>query len=439
MLLKSKKNPVIDPFKQFIKQESSSSIIMIVSMILAILIANSYLRDTYHHFWEIYVGFEFGNFELKKHLSHWINDGLMALFFLVIGLEVKREVLIGELSTVQKAMFPIVGAVGGAILPAVIYTLINLNGGNVSGWGIPMATDIAFALGILSLLGEKVPAGLKIFLTSLAVADDMIAVLIIAIFYSSSIHTSYLVYAAVVIIVLIIMNRLIIKMITAYLIVGAFLWYFLLKSGVHATIAGVILAFFIPTSPKISFDIFGRAARNALNDFNSCIDDPYTEILTKCQKNSMNRLIQISFAAYNPLSRLEYNLHSFSAFIIMPVFAFSNTGITFTSQMFSAIISHESLGVILGLFVGKPLGIFGFIYICLKMKLINMPEGLNLKQIFGASILGGIGLTMSIFIANMAFAGTSTLDNVKLSILLSSVLAGITGFIYLKILFGKKN
>ena len=439
MLLKSKRNPIIDPFKQFIKQESSSSIIMIVSMILALLIANSYLQNAYHHFWEIYVGFEFGDFELKKHLSHWINDGLMALFFLVIGLEVKREVLIGELSTVQKAMFPIVGAVGGAIIPAVIYTIININGGNVSGWGIPMATDIAFALGILSLLGDKVPVGLKVFLTSLAVADDMIAVLIIAIFYSSSIHTSYLMYGAGVIILLIIMNRFKIKMITAYLIAGAFLWYFLLKSGVHATIAGVILAFFIPTSPKINFDIFGRAARNALNDFNSCVDDPDTDILTKCQKKSMNRLIQISFAAYNPLSRLEYNLHGFSAFIIMPVFAFSNTGITFTSEMFSAIISPESLGVILGLFVGKPLGIFGFIYICLKMKLITMPEGLNLKQIFGASILGGIGLTMSIFIANMAFAGTSTLDNVKLSILLSSVLAGVLGFIYLKILFGKDN
>jgi NhaA family Na+:H+ antiporter len=336
-------------------------------------------------------------------------------------------------------MFPIVGALGGAILPALIYFLINLNGGNVSGWGIPMATDIAFALGILSLLGDKVPLGLKVFLTSLAVADDMIAVLVIAIFYSSSINTTYLIYAVVVIIILIIMNRLKIKIVTAYLLIGAFLWYYLLKSGVHATIAGVLLAFFIPTSPKISFNVFARAAKSALNDFVACKDDPDTEILTKCQKKSMNRLIQISFAAYNPLSRLEYNLHGFSAFIIMPVFAFSNTGITFSSQMFSAITSPESLGIILGLFIGKPLGIFGLIYICLKMKLITMPEGLNLKQIFGASILGGIGLTMSIFIANMAFAGSPTLENAKLAILSSSVLAGIMGFIYLKILFGKTD
>jgi NhaA family Na+:H+ antiporter len=432
------KNIVTDPFRQFIKQESSSSIIMIISMIIALFIANSSLQQAYHQFWETYTGFGFGDFVLKKHLSHWINDGLMALFFLVIGLEVKREILIGELSTVQKALFPVVGAFGGAIIPALIYVGINFNGGNMDGWGIPMATDIAFALGILALLGSKVPTGLKVFLTSLAVADDMIAVLVIAIFYTSSIQTTYLIYALITIVFLIIMNRMQVKLIVVYLISGAFLWYFFLKSGVHATIAGVILAFFIPTSPKISFNVFARAARNALRDFTNCKDDPNTEILTKCQKKSMNRLIQVSFAAYNPLSRLEYNLHSFSAFVIMPIFAFSNTGITFSSEMFSAITSPESLGIILGLLIGKPLGIFGFIFLSLKLKLISMPADLDLKQIFGASILGGIGLTMSIFISNMAFAGTATLENAKLSILMSSVIAGIVGFIYLKLLFNKR-
>lgn len=421
-----------DPFTQFIKQESSSSMIMIASMIIAMFVANSFMKDAYHAFWETYTGFGFGDFLLKKHLSHWINDGLMALFFLVIGLEVKREILIGELSTVKKAMFPIVGAIGGAIVPALIYVAFNMGSGTLDGWGIPMATDIAFAIGILALLGDSVPVGLKVFLTSLAVVDDMIAVLVIAIFYTAEIQMTYLYYTIIVLILLFIMNRMKLKSITFYMVMGAFMWYFLLKSGIHATIAGVLLAFFIPTDPKINFSLFSRAARKSLHNFDACRDNPDTEILTKCQKKSMNQLIQISFAAYNPLSRLEYNLHGFSAFIIMPIFAFSNVGITMTAEMLQAVISPESLGVITGLVIGKPLGIAGAIFISLKMKWITMPEGLNMQLVTGAGILGGIGLTMSIFIGNMAFAGSATLENIKFSILTASVIAGVAGFIYLK-------
>lgn len=427
-----------DPFNQFIKKQSSSSIIMILAMLMALLIANSTLQNAYHAFWETYTGFSFGDFMLKKHLSHWINDGLMALFFLVIGLEVKREILIGELSTPQKAMFPIVGALGGAVVPALIYVGFNLGGGSLDGWGIPMATDIAFAIGILALLGNRVPVNLKVFLTSLAVVDDMIAVLVIAIFYTAEIKVAYLIYTAVVLVVLFAANRSQIRSITVYLILGAFMWYFLLKSGVHATIAGVLLALFIPTEPKIGFKVFSRASRKAIDDFDNCVDDPNTEIPTKCQKQRMNRLIQVAFAAYNPLSRLEYNLHGFSAFVIMPIFAFANVGISMSAEMFQGVFSPESLGIIVGLFIGKPLGIAGSLFLAVRMKLVHMPDGLNMQLISGAAILGGIGLTMSIFIANMAFSGSATLENAKLAILTSSVVAGFCGFVYLKNILKKE-
>ncbi|BAI80789.1 Na+:H+ antiporter, NhaA family [Deferribacter desulfuricans SSM1] len=433
MFRKTIKEQIFDPFSHFLKKESSSSILMFLSMVVAIFLANSKFAEWYHNLWAQKAGFTFGNFSLYKPLLLWINDGLMAIFFLVIGLEIKREILIGELSDIKSALFPILAAIGGAIFPAIIYIFINLKNGNFSGWGIPMATDIAFAVGIISLLGDKVPLQLKIFITSLAVVDDMIAVLIIALFYTNKIVISYLIWAGVILLLLFVINRLKIKIIMVYLFLGMFLWYFFLKSGVHATIAGVLLALFIPSKPKIPLITFRRSLNIFLEKLKDCPNNPDSEIPTKCQKKLLNKIIHTSIATYNPMSRLEYNLHTLSAFVIMPIFAFANTGVTINLSELSNILSPISLGIILGLVIGKPIGITLFTIIFSRIKIISIPSEINMSHLIGASILAGIGLTMSIFIASMAFSDYNSIEAAKLAILISSFIAGTTGFIILKI------
>jgi len=430
MTLQRVKSYAIDPFSQFFKQQSSSSIIMLFSMALAMVIANSAYSDWYHNIWQTKFGFTVGDFSLYKPVIYWINDGLMAVFFLMIGLEVKREILIGELSSFSKALLPIFAAIGGAVVPASIYVLINLKGGDLSGWGVPMATDIAFAIGIMALLGDRVPIQLKIFITSLAVVDDLIAVLVIAFFYSGGISYSYLGYASVIVLILIAMNLFKIRSILAYLIAGAFLWYFFLKSGIHATIAGVILALFIPSEPRIPLMTFKRSVSMFSNELKGCDNNPDSEIPTKCQKATLNKIIHAAISAYNPMSRLEYNLHGLSAFLIMPIFAFANTGVTVSSGAFSQLFSPLSLGIILGLLLGKPIGIMSFLSIGEKLKIITLPKGISRMQLLGASVLSGIGLTMSIFIASMAFSGESV-NSAKIAILLASLMAGLLGYFLL--------
>lgn len=430
VIYKRLSNETLDPFIKFLKTSSGSSVIMIFAMIAAIYFANSGYADWYNGLWQTRFGFTVGEFTLYKPVIYWINDGLMALFFVVAGLEIKREILVGELSTPSKALLPIMGAIGGAVVPALFYTAFNY-GGNISGWGVPMATDIAFALGILSLVGDRVPAQLKMFLLSLAVVDDMIAVLIIAIFYTDTIQVTYLVYAIISLITLFAMNRLKINQIFYYLIVGAFLWYFFLKSGIHATIAGVLLAFFIPSRPTIPLKTFSRMAKKSIADFEQCIDDPSTDVLTKCQKKHMNTLIFRSHAAYNPMSRLEDNLHGFTAYIIMPIFAFANMGISLSMNDLSGITDPVSIGIMSGLLLGKPIGVMSTLLIAKKYKIAEIPVGISMKDFFGVSLLSGIGLTMSIFISTMAFS-PEVLQVSKLAILISSVIAGAAGFIYLK-------
>lgn len=421
----------LDPFSQFIKQESSSSIIMLMSMAAAMILANSGLAGWYNNLWQTKFGLTFGGFSLYKPLIYWINDGLMAIFFLVIGLEIKREILIGELSSFKKALLPLVAAVGGAVVPAVIYLAVNFKGGITSGWGVPMATDIAFAIGIMALLGSRVPVQLKIFITSLAVVDDMIAVLVIALFYSHGMVMSYLIYAAVTIVLLAVMNIAKVRSILAYLIVGAFLWYFFLKSGVHATIAGVILAFFVPSEPRIPLHTFNKSIGMFMNEMKNCKNNPDSEIPTKCQKHTFNKIIHTSLSAYNPMSRLEYNLHGISAFLIMPLFAFANTGVSINADALGGFVSPASLGILLGLVIGKPVGIIAAVKLGEKAKLISLPGEITSPLLLGASILSGIGLTMSIFIASMAFTG-AYVDIAKVAILSASVLAGLTGYILLR-------
>lgn len=431
MLRQNIKEIILDPFSQFIKKESSSSILMLSSMFLALFFANSPFSDWYQSLWQQKSGFTFGNFSLYKPLILWINDGLMAIFFFVIGLEIKREILIGELSDVKGAVFPIIGAVGGAIVPALIYTFINLKNGNLSGWGVPMATDIAFAVGVMALLGNKVPTQLKIFITSLAVVDDIIAILVIAIFYTSSVKVNYLIMVAITITLLFVINRLKIKLVLAYLFIGMILWYFFLKSGIHATIAGVILAFFIPSEPKIPLQTFRKTMNKFLEQLQNCPNNPDSEIPTKCQKNILNKILYISVSTYNPMSRLEYNLHTLSAFIIMPIFAFANAGVKINFSEISLVFSPISLGIILGLVLGKPIGIILSISIFQKLKILTIPTEIKKVHILGAGLLAGIGLTMSIFISTMAFNDTD-IETAKLAILTASVIAGISGYLVLK-------
>ncbi|MGE4318817.1 MAG: Na+/H+ antiporter NhaA [Deferribacterales bacterium] len=430
MVLKKVKSLTVDPFGHFIKQESSSSIIMLIAMASAMMIANSPYAAWYHGLWETKIGFTFGSFALYKDSLHWINDGLMALFFLVIGLEIKREILIGELSEFRKALLPLIAAVGGAVVPALIYTAVNVKGGDMNGWGVPMATDIAFAIGIMALLGSRVPIQLKIFITSLAVVDDMIAVLVIALFYSKGIAFAYLAYAGVALVALALMNYSGVRSILAYLAVGMLLWYFFLKSGIHATIAGVLLALFIPSQPKIQLQVFLRSMTHFLKQLGDCKNNPDTEIPTKCQKETLNKVMYTSQAVYNPMSRLEYNLHGLSAYFIMPLFAFANTGVTIDSGSFGGIVTPMGLGIIFGLLIGKPLGIFSFVKIAEKMNLVTLPKQLTNASLTGVAVLSGIGLTMSIFIASMAFS-PAAVNSAKIAILTASVLAGIGGYILL--------
>ncbi|MGD9808663.1 MAG: Na+/H+ antiporter NhaA [Deferribacterales bacterium] len=431
MTINTIKSFTVDPFNQFLKKQSSSSIIMLGAMVLAMIIANSAYAGWYEALWKMEVGFTFGILSLFKPFIYWINDGLMAIFFLMIGLEIKREVLIGELSSMRKALLPIIAALGGAIVPALIYTVINMKNGNLSGWGVPMATDIAFAIGIMAMLGDRVPIQLKIFLTSLAVVDDIIAVVVIALFYTNSIAMSYLMYAGVVIVILAIMNIANVKSILVYLIVGLILWYFFLKSGVHATVAGVILAFFIPSQPRIPLMTFNKSIGIFMTELKHCTNNPDSEIPTKCQKHIFNKIIHASLSAYNPMSRLEYNLHGISAFLIMPIFAFANTGLILSGDAFSGVGSPISLGIIFGLILGKPVGIMLFVLVAEKIKMITIPEEINRSRLLGAAILSGIGLTMSIFISGMAFSPEDA-QTAKLGILIASLVAGTTGFLFLK-------
>ncbi len=371
-------------FRDFFESEKVGGLILIGCTLLSLFLANSNFSENYIHFWHT---------DINGHsLEHWINDGLMAIFFLLIGLELEREVYIGELSDLKKATLPIFAALGGMIVPALLYLSLNFGTETQSGAGIPMATDIAFALGILSLLGNKVPTSLKVFLTALAVIDDLGAILVIAIFYTNDLNLLNLGIALGIFGVLLIMNRLKVRNLFPYLLLGIAMWYFMLNSGVHATISGVLLAFAIP---------FGNG-----------------------DKKSTSYLLQ-------------HWLHKPVAFIILPVFALANTAIIVNSDWHYALTHHYTIGIALGLIVGKFLGISIFSYAAVKSKICQLPEDLNWKSIFGVSFLGGIGFTMSIFITLLAFNDDEHISNAKIMILISSLVAGLIGYLLLKNILNK--
>lgn len=383
----------LEVFKNFFKSSNAGGILLFICVILSLIIANTSASDSLQSLLDTVVGYESESIHLNYSILLWINDGLMAIFFLLVGLEIKREIVEGELSSPKKASLPILCAIGGAIVPALIYLSFNSGKETASGWGIPMATDIAFALAVIGMLGNRIPASLKVFLAALAIVDDLIAILVIAFFYSSGIETTYLLYAGIGMVILIVMNRMNIQNPYLYLIPGLFIWYFIHHSGIHATIAGVLVAMTIPTNDT---------------------------------------------AAESPLERLEHALVKPVNFLIIPLFAFANTNITLESEMVEGLVAPLGIGISLGLLVGKPLGILAMTFICSKLGISSLPEGSTFKHILGVGLLAGIGFTMSIFISILSFNDPLHINEAKLSILLTSLIAGLLGYLAL-LLFGKKT
>jgi len=418
----------------FIKEESLGGFILIGITIVALIWANSGFYESYHYVWhEVQMGFQFGNFNLTSSLHHWINDGLMALFFFMIGLEIKREVLAGELSSFKKAGLPIVAAVGGMIVPALVYVVINYNTPQyMNGWGIPMATDIAFALGLMAMLGKRVPISLKIFLTALAIADDLGAIMVIAIFYTESINMAELLNAAIFLVVLIAANRIGIRSAIFYAVVGGIgVWTSFLFSGVHATIAGVLIALTIPVKPKISEETFLNRLSTCLDVFRKS-DSNNKTLLTHRQSEVITRIGKHVDDANTPLQKLEHAMHPVSAYFILPIFALSNAGVHIKGNIFEMLLHPISLGIIGGLIIGKFLGITLFSRIFIKLKFGRLPEGVSWQHLYGMAFLAGIGFTMSMFISDLGFQDESYKEIAKVGILAASLIAGVIGISVLR-------
>ena len=383
------------PFKWFFKLEAASGLVLLIAAIIALVISNSNFSELYFGTLEQYLFIGINNFGLKLSVHHWINDLLMAIFFFFVTLEIKREFIQGELSNLKKALLPIIGAVGGMVIPALVYVAINFgNTETLNGWAIPSATDIAFSLGILSLLGSRVPISLKIFLTALAIIDDLGAILIIAFFYSGDLSISYLSLILISYIFLLILNKYGVKKFVPYFIIGAFMWYFTFKSGIHATIAGVLLASTIPHRVK---------------------DKDYSLLI-----------------------KLEHAISPYVAFLIMPIFAFANAGVSLEGLSLSALLLPVPLGILLGLFIGKQVGVMIFSFVAVKLGVAQMPDNANWLTIYGVSVLTGIGFTMSLFVGNLAFAeNIQYIDGVKIGVLAGSLLSTLFGYFIL--LFSTKK
>lgn len=430
----TKKSPIekiIAPVSRFIHLEYTSGIVLLFSVIIAIIWANSGWHELYHHIWEIDFSIGFDTYVLKHPLHIWINDGLMAIFFFVIGLELKREFMDGELSSFRKAILPMSAALGGMIVPALIYFVINKGTDADHGWGIPMATDIAFALALLSMAGKHVPTSVKVFLSALAVADDLGAVLVIAFFYTSGVDFRALGIAGIFLAVLIAGNRLGVRSSAFYLIIGIGVWIGFLLSGVHATIAGVLVAFTIPAVTKIDEVIYSSNLKKLTYEFEQEIPSNST-LTTPQQHQTIQHVKNLSMAAETPLQKIEHALHPWVAFGIMPLFALANSGIVIGADFLSSIINPVSIGVTAGLVVGKFAGILFFTWLMVRTGMGALPEGANWRHIFGVALLGGIGFTMSLFISGLAFKNPEFVDQAKYGILIASVLAGIMGSLVLR-------
>lgn len=417
----------LSPVQKFIKTESFAGILLFSATILALLFSNLPFHEEFASIWNYKIGISSKHFELVKPLILWINDGLMAIFFFLIGLEIKREILMGELNSMKKASLPVFAAIGGMLVPMFFYLVVNQSPETAKGWGIPMATDIAFTLAILKLLGNRVPLGLKIFLMAFAIIDDLGAVLIIAFFYSQEIGWDLLAYAFVLLGILYALAYFRIHNKMILLIFGIIIWYFFLKAGIHPTIAGVLLAFAVPIRQRINEFSFTRKLKDITSELTETDNTNPLPLLTHKQVEMIDNLEDWTEKVQSPLQQLEHHLHKWVAYLIMPIFAFANAGVHFSSTM--SVDFGLSINIALALILGKTLGVFLFSLLGVKLKLASLPERINWPLILGVAVLSGVGFTMSLFIGGLAFnESIEYLNSAKLGIIAGSLIAGFVGY-----------
>ncbi|MCE5265536.1 MAG: Na+/H+ antiporter NhaA [Deltaproteobacteria bacterium] len=427
---------LITPFEEFIHRQTTSGIILMITTLIALILSNSPLSEVYGRIVHTPFSLSLGGLGFGKDLGHWINEGLMVFFFLLVGCEIKREILVGDLADIRAAVLPIVAATGGMLMPALIYHLLNPGGDTAHGWGIPMATDIAFCVGALVLLGKRVPAALTLFLVSLAIVDDLGAVLVIALFYTEQIHLLSLAMAGLALLVLMLLNLAGVRLLTPYGVAGLGLWMALLSSGVHATIAGVLLAFCLPARPRHDCLSFSVRMKGLVDDVrNSC--RPGTNLLKDTEQYSLLKaMMEEVRLAEAPLQRVQNALHIPTSLLVIPFFALANAGIPVDPSAFTQLLSEEvTLGGVLGLVAGKFVGVAGFSWLALKTGLGRLPSGLRMAHLAGAGLLAGIGFTMSIFIAELSFPGNAAHLNIaKSGIIFGSLVSGLLGVAWLWLL-----
>ncbi|MFN8677641.1 MAG: Na+/H+ antiporter NhaA [Thermomicrobiales bacterium] len=421
--------------RTFLHHEAFGGVLLLACAVLALLWANSPWHDGYHALWETELGLALGSWRFGESLRHWINDGLMAIFFLVVGLEIKREVLVGELASPRRAILPAIAALCGAAIPAGIYLAFNAGTNGAAGWGIPMATDIAFSLGVLALLGSRIPLGLKVFLTALAIVDDLLAVLVIALFYAGDLDPLALAAAVVILLLLILVNRLGARRPLVYGTLGLALWAAIFASGLHATLAGVLLALTIPARTRIDSDAFVNRGQKLLQQF-ARAGDPGDSVLTNGERqDTLAELEDVVEAAGAPLQRLEHSLHPWVVFAIVPLFALANAGVRVEGNL-TAVMAHPvTLGVFVGLVLGKQIGVLLGAWLATRLGWSELPAGVSWRQIYGVGWLAGIGFTMSLFVADLAFPRPDAAPNLaaaKLGVLAASVVAGAGGWLILR-------
>ena len=418
------------PFQKFVKIESLSGVLLFGATIIALIWANSPFQHLYESLWQYKIGITTESFSLNKPLILWINDGLMAVFFFLIGLELKRELLIGELDTPKKAAFPFFAAIGGMLIPVLLFIFLNKNTETANGWGIPMAADIAFTLAILNLLGKRIPLSLKVFLTAFAIIDDIGAVLVIAIFYSTSINWILLAFSIIPLALLLFLSYKKLHSIYLFLIMGFVVWLIFLKSGIHPTVAGVLLAFTVPIRQKMTFKTYADKLLEITNSIKSGTKEK-SFMLTKQQIAQIDNLEEISEKVQSPLQLLERRLHNWVAYFIVPIFALANAGVAFNSNvnLDYALIVNVAIALVVGNFAGVSI----FSFLSLKLRITELPKDVNYMHILGVAFLAGVGFTMSIFIANLAFISNPVfIDSAKIGILLGSLISGISGYALLK-------
>ncbi len=425
---------IATPFEEFLHRQTTTGVLLITCAVIALIIANSPLFDPYNHLLHVKVGIAAGSWRIEHTVHHWINDGLMTIFFFVVGLEIKREILVGELSSIRNALLPVIAAIGGMVVPALFYVWINAGGEGIRGWGIPMATDIAFAVGVMALLGDRVPKSLMTFLVALAIVDDLGAVSVIAIFYTEQIDVVYLTLALTVAGVMQLLNLLGIRRALPYFLLASLLWICMEGSGVHATIAGILAALTIPSYSRFKPEDFSRRMRGLLDDFDNVRNEGQPLINNTRQTGKIWRMSQTMDYTVSPLQRLESGLHIPSTYLVIPLFALANAAIPLDADsVINAVGDPIAIGIAVGLVLGKLVGVAGTVIVALKMGIGELPKGVTPSHVVGAGLLAGIGFTMSIFISELAFAWDGeTVVVAKMGILLASLIAGAAGYLWLR-------